>query len=63
MLNETLFFSLDQARQMVAAWIEDYNTARPHSSLAYETPATFAAKLAATGPTGHTTGQVSKETG
>ena len=49
LLNETLFFSLDQARQMIAAWIDDYNTARPHSSLAYETPAAFAAKLAATG--------------
>lgn len=49
LLNETLFFSLDQARRMIAAWIEDYNTARPHSSLAYETPAAFAAKLAATG--------------
>ena len=49
LLNETLFFTLDQARQMIAAWIEDYNTARPHSSLAYETPAAFAAKLAATG--------------
>ena len=49
LLNETLFFSLDQARQMIAAWMEDYNTARPHSSLAYETPAAFAATLAATG--------------
>ncbi len=39
LLNETLFFSLDQARGAVAAWTEDYNTERPHSSLAYETPA------------------------
>ena len=49
LLNETLFFSLDQARKVIAAWIEDYNTARPHSALAYQTPAAFAAKLTATG--------------
>ena len=48
-LNETLFFTLDQARAAVAEWIDDYNTTRPHSSLAYETPAAFAAKFAATG--------------
>ena len=34
LLNETLFFSLDHARQIIAAWVEDYNTRRPHSSLA-----------------------------
>ncbi|MCZ8275016.1 MAG: transposase, partial [Microcystis sp. LE19-4.1E] len=49
LLNETLFFTLDQAREAVAAWAEDYNTERPHSSLAYETPAAYAAKFAATG--------------
>ena len=49
LLNETLFFSLDQARQVIAAWVDDYNTTRPHSALAYQTPAAFAAKLAATG--------------
>ena len=48
-LNETLFFSLDQARKVIAAWIEDYNTSRPHSALNYQTPAAFAAKLTATG--------------
>jgi putative transposase len=49
LLNETLFFNLDQARKVIAAWVEDYNTARPHSALAYQTPAAFAAKLTATG--------------
>jgi putative transposase len=49
LLNATLFFSLEQAREAVAEWIEDYNTERPHSSLAYEPPAAFAAKFAATG--------------
>jgi transposase InsO family protein len=34
LLNETLFFSLEQAREAVAEWIEDDNTERPHSSLA-----------------------------
>jgi transposase InsO family protein len=49
LLNETLFFSLDHARQAIAEWVEDYNTNRPHSALAYQTPAAFAAKLTATG--------------
>ncbi len=49
LLNETLFFNLDQARKVIAAWVEDYNTARPHSGLAYQTPSAFAAKLTATG--------------
>lgn len=49
LLNETLFFSLDHARKVIAAWVEDYNTTRPHSALNYQTPATFAAKLSATG--------------
>ena len=35
LLNDTLFLSLDQARETVAAWIGDYNTERPLSSLAY----------------------------
>ena len=49
LLNETLFFSLDQARSTIATWMEDYNTTRPHSSLAYLTPAAYAEKFAATG--------------
>jgi putative transposase len=49
LLNETLFFSLDHARSIIAAWKEDYNTIRPHSSLAYQTPAAYAEKFAATG--------------
>ena len=49
LLNETLFFSLDQARSKIAAWMEDYDTTRPHSSLAYQTPAPYAEKFTATG--------------
>jgi transposase InsO family protein len=30
LLNESLFLNLDQARQIIAAWVADYNTRRPH---------------------------------
>ena len=43
LLNESLFFGLDHARSAIAEWVEDYNTARPHSSLGYQTPAAYAA--------------------
>ena len=49
LLNETLFFNLDQARIKITAWTKDYNLKRPHSSLAYLTPVAFAANLTATG--------------
>ena len=45
LLNETLFFTIRQARSILARWVEDYNTERPHSSLSYATPAAFAAEL------------------
>ena len=48
LLNESLFFSLDHARSAIAEWREDFNTARPHSSLGYQTPADFAETLTAT---------------
>ena len=47
LLNESLFIDLDQARHLIGAWITDYNTARPHSSLGYQTPATYAGTLIA----------------
>ena len=43
LLNETLFLSMGHARDILAGWVEDYNTERPHSSLDYATPAAFAA--------------------
>jgi putative transposase len=46
LLNESLFFGLDHARDQLAAWVADYNTERPHSVLGYATPAAFAAGLA-----------------
>ena len=60
LLNETLFRSIDHARVQIAAWVEDYNHKRPHSSLGYETPAAFATELhkqwpAPLGPTGSAT--------
>ena len=45
LLNETLFFTIGQARSILARWVHDYNTERPHSSLGYATPAAFAAEL------------------
>ncbi|WP_366658569.1 integrase core domain-containing protein, partial [Fodinicurvata sp. EGI_FJ10296] len=29
----------------IAAWVDDYNTQRPHSALGYETPADYARAL------------------
>ncbi|MDD1547775.1 IS3 family transposase, partial [Bradyrhizobium sp. WBAH23] len=48
LLNETLFFDLDDARAKIANWVADYNLQRPHSSLKYLTPAAYAAHLTAT---------------
>jgi putative transposase len=45
LVNETLFITIGQARPILAHWIDDYNTKRPHSSLGYATPAAFAAEL------------------
>jgi putative transposase len=47
LLNESLFVDLHQARQLVSVWVTDYNTARPHSSLGYKTPAAYAGTLTA----------------
>jgi putative transposase len=43
-LNEHLFANLNEARQIIEAWREDYNTQRPHSSLNGLTPTEFAAR-------------------
>ncbi|WP_132528726.1 IS3 family transposase [Rhizobium sp. BK376] len=49
LLNENLFFGLEHARSAIAEWADDYNHFRPHSSLGYQTPASFAGTIAATG--------------
>ena len=41
-LNETMFTSMAQARAVLAAWRQDYNTVRPHSKLGGRTPAEVA---------------------
>jgi putative transposase len=48
-LNEHLFDSLAEARQIIEVWRLDYNHARPHSSLGTLTPSEFA-DLQADGP-------------
>src|ERR1700709_360576 len=46
LLNETLFSSLDHARRLLAAWQNDYNTVRRHSSIGNLPPATYANRTA-----------------
>lgn len=41
-LNEHWFLSMHHARQVIAAWRQEYNYERPHSSLGYLTPNRFA---------------------
>jgi len=43
-LNEHWFASLAEARAQLAAWREEYNKTRPHSSLGDSAPTTFAAR-------------------
>lgn len=43
-LNANWFRNLFDARIKIAGWRHDYNSARPHSSLAYRTPGEFAAQ-------------------
>lgn len=46
-LNQSWYTSLEEARRIIEAWREDYNTVRPHSSLGYRTPEEYAATAAA----------------
>lgn len=43
LLNSEDFADLREAKVLAAAWQNDYNHRRPHSSLKYQTPAAFAA--------------------
>jgi putative transposase len=45
-LNQFWFVNLLEARERIEAWRIDYNQVRPHSSLGYQTPEEFAAKMA-----------------
>lgn len=49
-LSRETFESMASARLLTAAWKDDYNHDRPHSSLGYVTPAEFAARCAASVP-------------
>ncbi len=44
-LNASWFQNLFDARRKIAAWREEYNEERPHSSLGYRTPAAFAREI------------------
>jgi len=44
-LNEHLFFSMCHVRAVVAGWVHDFNTARPHSAIGYMTPRAYATTL------------------
>jgi len=46
-LNASWFGNLFEARVKVAAWREEYNEERPHSSLGYLAPQEFARRIAA----------------
>jgi len=45
-LNQHWFIDLADARQIIAAWHNHYNTVRPHSSLGYTPPALFEERAA-----------------
>ena len=45
-LNANWFRTLNDVRQTLDRWREEYNSERPHSALAYRTPREFAAALA-----------------
>jgi len=48
LLNAEVFEGVGEARALAAAWRNEYNHRRPHSSLGYLPPAAFAASLGAT---------------
>jgi putative transposase len=43
LLNGEEFESLLEARVVIASWVEQYNTQRPHRGLGVMTPSAFAA--------------------
>ena len=42
LLNETLFVSLEHAREALAIWMDDYNSVRPHGAIGNVPPAIYA---------------------
>ena len=47
LLNSEIFADLREAKELAAHWRREYNHERPHSSLGYDSPARYAARLAA----------------
>lgn len=45
LLDRELFLSMAEARYVVDEWRMEYNHRRPHGSLAWQTPASYAAKI------------------
>lgn len=45
-LNQHWFMTLDDARERIASWRQDYNEVRPHSALGYQPPSVFARNAA-----------------
>jgi putative transposase len=44
-LNTHWFMSMPDAKRKISAWKEDYNQMRPHTALAFKTPAEFAREI------------------
>jgi putative transposase len=55
-LNQHVFLSLDDARQKIEAWRQDYNEVRPHSSLGNLTPIEFSRRTSDIQKTQNTAG-------
>ena len=52
-LNVEVFFTLEDVREKLARWQQDYNLLRPHSALQDQAPVSVAAQWAATAQTLH----------
>ena len=61
-LNEHYFESLAEAREIIAAWRDDYNQVRPHSSLGRIPPAQFAVAIRQPAAKGNTRGDTASPT-
>ena len=46
LLDREIFFTLEEAKILIAPWREEYNHVRPHSALGYRPPAPQAWLLA-----------------
>jgi len=44
-LDRWLFYSVQESRRVINAWLDEYNTERPHGALAGVTPASYVKKL------------------